>query len=185
MKTAYCLLAALVVVSLANSLLAQDEFQPDSAVKEHEWLKQFAGSWDTKAEASFGPDQPPVECTGTMTSRMLGDIWVVSEVEGHVAGSTVKGLQTIGYDPEKKKYVGTWVDSMMNHLWRYEGSVDDTGKKLTLNAEGPNPMLPGKMTMYRDAYEFTSANEIIATSSMQTEDGTWVTFMTGKYTRKK
>ena len=94
-------------------------------------------------------------------------------------------VQMIGYDSEKKKYVGTWVDSMMNHMWRYEGSVDDSGKTLTLEAEGPNFMAAGKTTKFRDAYEFKSKDHIVATSSMLTDDGKWVTFMTGQVRRVK
>ena len=84
----------------------------------------------------------------------------------------------------KKKYVGTWVDSMMNHMWRYEGHVDDTGKKLILVAEGPNFMAEGKLTRFRDSYEFKTPDTIIATSEMMSDDGKWFTFMTGKITRK-
>ena len=43
----------------------------------------------------------------------------------------------------------------------------------------------GKMTKYRDAYEFKSDDVMIATSSMQGEDGKWITFMTGEAKRKK
>jgi uncharacterized protein DUF1579 len=45
---------------------------------------------------------------------------------------------TLGYDPEKKQYVGTWVGSMMSYLWVYDGSLDAEEKVLTLNAEGPS-----------------------------------------------
>ena len=84
-----------------------------------------------------------------------------------------------------KKYVGTWVDSMMNHLWEYEGTVDDSGKKLTLEADGPSFSQPGKTGKYHDAYEFKSNDHIYMTSSMLTNDGKWVTFMTAQIKRKK
>jgi hypothetical protein len=152
--------------------------------KEHQWLQQFVGQWDTQAEGSMGPDQPPVQCKGTMDTRMLGGFWVVNEMQADMMGTPMTGIQTIGYDPAKKKYVGTWVDSMMNHMWKYEGTVDATGKVLTLEAEGPNFMTAGKVTKFRDAYEFKSANRIVATSSMQDEDGSWVVFLTGEMTRR-
>ena len=31
---------------------------------------------------------------------------------------------TLGYDPAKKKYVGTFIASVMTHLWIYSGSLD-------------------------------------------------------------
>ena len=35
---------------------------------------------------------------------------------GDMGGTTMTAIQTIGYDPEKKKYVGTWVDSTTTYL---------------------------------------------------------------------
>lgn len=147
--------------------------------KEHEWLQRFVGKWESESKASTGPDQPPVECKGSIACRMLGGFWLVSEYEGDMGGMAFKGLQTIGYDPAKKKYVGTWVDSMMNHMWMYEGSVDEGGTKLVLEASGPNFMAGGKETKFRDTYAFKSADEMIITSSMLGDDGEWITFMTG------
>ncbi len=74
---------------------------------------------------------------------------------------------------------------MMNHLWNYEGHVDESGKKLVLVAEGPNFMAGGGTTTYRDSYEFKSPNLIIATSEIMGEDGQWITFMTGESRRTK
>lgn len=164
---------------------AQEQPQFPGPEKEHQWLRQFVGEWETQAEGSMGPDQPPMECQGSIASRMLGDRWLVNEMKGDILGTPLIGIQTIGYDPAKKKYVGTWVDSMTNHMWQYEGTVDATGKILTLEAEGPNFMAEGKMTKFRDSYEFTSADQIIATSSMLGEDGKWITFMTGQSKRTK
>lgn len=85
-------------------------------------------------------------------------------------------IQTIGYDTEKKQYTGTWIDSVMNHMWKYEGSVDATGKILTLDAKGPDFEVAAKMREYRDAYEFKSADHIVSTSSMLRDNGKWVVF---------
>ncbi|MEZ6061756.1 MAG: DUF1579 domain-containing protein [Planctomycetaceae bacterium] len=155
------------------------------AEKEHAWLQQFVGEWESESEASMGPGQPSIKGKGAMSSRMLGEFWVVSEITGDIGGGSIHAIQTIGYDPRKKKYVGTWVDSMMNHMWKYEGAVDDSGKLLTLEAEGPNFMDEKKLTKFRDSYEFKSPDHIVATSSMQGEDGKWIIFMTGHIRRAK
>jgi hypothetical protein len=73
---------------------------------------------------------------------------------------------------------------MFNHLWKYEGPVDSTGKILTLEADGPN-FITGKTTKFRDIYEFKTKDHIAATSTMLGDDGKWVTFMTGNVKRKK
>lgn len=185
MKTFPCDCLVLVATVVSSSLWGQDPSQFPKPVKEHEFLQQFVGEWTSHSEASAGPGLPAFSCEGKMTSRMLGGFWVVSESKATVMGMTMQSIQTIGYSPEQKKYVGTWVDSMMNYLWKYEGTVDATGKILTLEAEGPNFVTPGKTAKFRDAYEFKSKDLILSTSSMQGEDGKWITFMTGKLERKK
>lgn len=186
MKSLKIASALLVILTLTTSAgLGQEMPQFPSAKKEHEWLKKFVGEWTFESEGTMGPGQPLLKCTGSMSSRMLGELWVISDTTAHMPMAEVQAIQTIGYDPVKKEYVGTWVDSMMNHLWHYHGSVDESGRKLTLEAEGPNFMVQGKLTKFRDAYEFETPDHIIATSSMLNDNGEWVTFMTGHFRRKK
>lgn len=186
MKKSATIASVLLSMAAITALSAQEAPEFPQPQKEHEWLKQFVGEWETSSEAAMaGPDGEKIECSGTMTSRMLGGFWVVNESTMNVPGMTMNAIQTIGYDPEKKKYVGTWIDSAMNHLWHYEGTVDEGGTKLSLDAEGPNFMDAGKTAKFRDAYEFKSPDHIVVTSSMMGEDGEWVTFMTGEARRKQ
>ena len=177
-------LALVFSLNFHSALVAQVPEFP-APEKEHQWLQQFVGEWETHSEGSMGPDQPPITCKGQMKTRMLGEFWVINEMQADMKGTPMNAIQTFGYDTTKKKYVGTWVDSMMNHMWQYEGSIDETGKKLTMEAEGPNFIAPGKVTKFRDAYEFKTTDHIVATSSMLGEDGKWVVFMTGDIRRKK
>ncbi len=184
MRNASLALVASVVLTSVGSLAAEDLPNFPVPQKEHQWLEQFVGEWESESESAAEPGKPAMKCKGTMSSRMLGGFWVVSESQTNMMGTAVTAIQTIGYDPQKKKYVGTWVDSMMNHMWRYEGSVDSTGKTLTLEAEGPNFLDAGKTAKFRDSYEFKSKDHIVVTSSMLDENGKWVTFMTGQARRK-
>lgn len=131
--------------------------------QEHVWLQKFKGEWTTESKAKMAPDQPPMQCSGTLSSRQLGEFWVLNEMKGEMYGAPMNGVQTIGYDDAKKKYVGTWVDSMTAFMWQYEGSVDPSGRVLTLEADGPNFMGNGKLTKYQDIYEFKSADAILMT----------------------
>ena len=116
--------------------------------KEHKWLEQLVGDWTTEMEGSGGPDQPPMKHTGTETVRSLG-VWV--QCEGVMPGDVaMKTVMTLGYDPAKKKFVGTFIGSMMTNLWVYEGELDATGKVLTLDAEGPSFADPTKTAKYKD-----------------------------------
>jgi len=176
---------ALAILAACALLQGQEPPKPAAPEKEHEWLAQLVGEWETDAEASLGPGLPPMKCTGTASDRLVGGLWIVTEQKMAVSDPPMTGIMTVGYDPAKKKFVGTWIDSMTAHLWEYEGSLDKTGKILTLEAEGPNLLAPGKMANYRDAIEVKSKDHKVLTSSMQGDDGKWTTFMTMNYRRKK
>jgi hypothetical protein len=169
----------------AQALFAQELPAMSGAEQEHEWLKKFVGQWDVVSEGHGGEGQPAVKGKAVMKSSMLGQLWLVNASDMEISGMKMKSIQMIGYDPNKKKYVGIWADSMVNHMWQYEGTVDEAGKKLTLDAEGPSMTGDGTMTNYRDAYEFKDDNTIIATSSMQGEDGEWTVIMEGTAKRRQ
>jgi hypothetical protein len=175
----------LCLVGCATAVVAQEFPEMPASRPEHRWLEKFTGQWTSQAEAVLEPDAEPVKCKGTVTSRSIGGFWVVNEIRSEMLGMSVNGVQTIGYDPAAGQYVGTWIDSSNSLLWHYKGSVDATGKRITLEADGPNMMAEGKLTKFRDEYEFKSDNEILATSSMLGEDGKWMTFMTGKMVKKE
>ena len=176
---------ALCFLLSTATLVAQEPPAMPKPAAEHAWLDNFVGEWVSKSEAKMAPDQPPMQCSGTLSSRMLGGFWVLNEMKGDMAGEPMTGIQTIGYDEAKKKYVGTWVDSMTAFMWHYEGTVDASGKVLTLDADGPNFMSAGKMTKFQDIYEFKSNDEMVMTSRMMGDDGKWITFMSGSAVRRK
>jgi hypothetical protein len=180
-KMIVCLGALLLAFSPLHAQQPPDMPKPQ---KEHAWLEQFVGEWETEASVTMGPGQEPMKMKGTEAGRKLGGFWVVVEGKGDAFGMPFASLLTLGYDTEKKKYVGTWVDSMQNTMWKYEGSLDATGKILTLDTEGPNPMT-GKLGKFKDVTEFKSKDERIFTSSIQGDDGKWTTFLTVTCKRKK
>jgi hypothetical protein len=152
--------------------------------KEHEWLQKFVGEWTTEAEMA-GP-APSEKCRGSEVVRSLGGLWVVCEGQGEMpGGGPATMLMTLGYDPDKKRYIGTWVGSMMNTLWLYDGSLDAAEKILTLNAEGPSFTDPTKTAKYQDIIEFKSDDHRTLTSRTLGDDGTWTQFMVAHYRRKK
>jgi hypothetical protein len=162
-------------VSIACALEMPEMPKPQ---KEHEFLQKFVGEWDSVGKGT-APDGQTLECTGTAKSRMLGGFWIISEGKGKAMEMPMENIMTVGFDTEKGTYVGTWV----NHMWKYEGTVE--GDKLILNAEGPDMTNPGEKAMYRDEFEFKSPDHYVLTSSAQGKDGKWVTFMRADVTRKK
>jgi hypothetical protein len=91
---------------------------------------------------------------------------------------------TLGYDPQTKRFVGTWIGSMMTHLWIYDGALDAAERVLALESDGPSMAGDGSMARYCDAIEFRSDDHRILTSSVRGDGGTWRPFMTAHYRRK-
>ena len=163
--------------------MAKMEAEPQ---KEHGWLQKLVGEWTIEAEASMAPGEPPAKSTGTERVRSLGGLWTVAEGEGEMpGGGPATSLMTLGYDPQKKRFVGTWVGSMMTHLWLYEGSLDAGEKVLTLDCEGPSFSGDGTLSKYKDVIELKSDDHRVLTSHVQGEDGNWQSFMTAHYRRRK
>lgn len=185
MKTLMLTALILSLMCCQKAAFGQDAPAMPKPTQEHAWLDKFIGEWTTESKAIMGSDQPPMQSSGTLTSRKLGGFWVLNEMKGEWSGEPMTGIQTIGYDEAKKNYVGTWVDSATAFMWQYEGNVDPSGKVLTLEADGPNFVDGNKLTKFQDIYEFKSADEILLTSRMLGTDGKWVTFMTGTAKRVK
>jgi hypothetical protein len=153
---------------------------------EHAWLQQLVGEWTSEMECVMGPDQPPMQTKGAETVRSIGGLWTVGEGRGDTPdGTPATSLMTLGYDPQKQRFVGSFVASMMTHQWLYEGTLDASGKVLTLDTEGPSFAGDGSMTKYQDVIEIKSADHRVLTSRALGPDGTWNQFVTAHYHRVK
>lgn len=151
---------------------------------EHRWLEKLLGEWTVETECIMGPDQPPATSRGVEVVRSLGGLWVLAEGEGGMPdGGSMKSIMTLGFDPRSGRFVGTFVASMMAHLWVYDGALDESGRILALDAEGPD-FTDQKTAKYRDCIEFVDDDHRILTSRVLGDDGTWVQFMTAHYRRK-
>ena len=154
--------------------------------KEHEWLQQLVGEWTFEAEALMGPDKPPEKSGGTEIVRSLGGLWVLCEGRGEMpGGGMATTLMTLGYDPQKERYVGTWLGSMMTNLWLYDGALDGAERVLTLDSEGPSMEAEGKLAKYQDLIELVSDDHRVLRSQILGDDGSWNPFMKINYRRKK
>ncbi len=152
--------------------------------KKHQWLQKLVGEWTYETEAMISSDQPPQRATGTESVRTLGEFWVVAEAQGEMPGcGAATMIITLGYDPHKQRYVGTWVGSMMTYLWLYDGELDADENMLTLNSEGPAMTGDEKIAKYKDVIEFKSNDHRVMTSHVLGHDGQWHQFMIVNYRR--
>jgi hypothetical protein len=119
-------------LATAKSPVLQDQPKPTS---EHKLLEASAGVWDGVLKMP-GPDSDKAgESKGVETNTMmLGGFWLVSSFKGTFAGQPFEGTGVTGYDPNKKKYVATWSDSMSPELSVMEGTYDERTKTMTMTA---------------------------------------------------
>jgi hypothetical protein len=158
---------------------------PVETRKEHQWLQRMVGEWTYEMEAEAEPGEPPIRDAGTESVRSL-EVWVLAEATGTTAeGTPATSIMTLGYDPDRGRFTGTFIGTMMTYLWIYEGQLDADQRVLTLEAEGPSFTGDGGMAKYRDTIEFQDDDQRMQTSSYQRGDGTWHPFMTIHYRRTK
>lgn len=154
--------------------------------REHRWLQKLVGEWTYETEMPGPPGQDPVRMTGRERFRALGEIWVQGEGTNPMPdGSPGTTQMTLGFDPARGRFVGTWLGSMMTHLWVYEGELDADERVLTLNSQGPSMSGDGTMASYRDIITFTNDDERTLTGNMQGPDGQWQPFMSMTYRRAR
>jgi hypothetical protein len=154
--------------------------------QEHAWLQKLVGNWTFESECIGEPGQPVQKFRGSEAVKAIGDLWIVGEGEGDApGGGSAKMMISLGFDPKRNRFVGTWLGSMMTHLWLYEGQLDAAGRVLTLNAEGPSFSDPDKIAKYQDIIEIVSDDHRTLSSRTLGDDGKWTHFMTAHYRRTK
>jgi len=152
---------------------------------QHQWLKRFVGSWTVSGSCDPGPGAEPMTFAAVETVRAIGDLWIVGESVGTMpGGGEMVSMLTVGYDPAKSRFVGSWVGSPMDYLWTYNGWLENDDRTLVLEAEGPSMVEPGKTCKYRDINEFINLDQRAFRSEVQMDDGSWYKMMSAEYRRK-
>lgn len=159
--------------------------QTPEPTAQHLWLHKLIGEWSIVSECSMGPGQPPLKNSGREVVRSLGKLWTIGEGTLDTPdGGSCDSVMTLGYDPERECFVGTFIASVMTHLWPYVGQLDSTGRILTLNSEGPSFSGDGSMAKFQDIIEFVSDDNRTLTAKFLDGEGVWHQFMTTNYRRK-
>ena len=150
--------------------------------EEHRWLQKLVGDWITESRMP-GPDGKDEVFQGRETVKAVGPYWVQCLGTGEMpGGGEATMVLTLGYNVRTKRFVGTWMGSMMTELWVYDITREASGNVLTMAVEGPN--MSGEGTaLYRDVIELKGNDLRTLTSHMQGPDGNWTPFMMATYTR--
>ena len=151
---------------------------PAVAGPEHQELKWREGTWDALIKSGGS------ESKGVATYKMeCAGLWLVSEFKGDFGGQAFQGRGLDGYDPEKKKYVSVWVDSMSARPMLLEGEMDKEKKVLTLIGEGPG--MDGKPAKFKSVTRRVDDNHETFKMSVVGADGAEMEMITIEYTRRK
>ncbi len=132
----------------------------------------------------MGPDQPPMKSTMVTTMRKLGELWIVGEMVGETPGGThATSIISLGFDPAKARFVGSFISSMMTHLWPYDGTLDEAKKVLTLDSLGPG-FTGATDCQYQDIIEVFGPGHYQMRSQTLMESGEWYQFMVADFRKR-
>jgi hypothetical protein len=102
-------------------------------------LRRDVGVWDCDVKFYPDPNGQPVTSKAVESNHMIGEVWVVGDFRGEMAGTTFHGSSQMGYDPKKRKYTGSWIDSASPYPTQMEGSYDASTRALTILGLGRDP----------------------------------------------
>ncbi len=160
--------------------------------EQHEALKVFVGSWDTKME-SLGQGMEAFNSTGSATFEpVMGGRFIKQTFNGTMMGQGYTGIGLTGFNNASKEYEGVWHDSMSTALYMVTGEKTDTG--WVYEGEEADPMSGEKfgyrhvITMHgKDKFDFVMQYppEVAAQMGVQAEEGAkWADSFRITYTRK-
>lgn len=145
---------------------------------EHAVLSADVGTWDAKVEMMTPGGT--MTSSGVETNRMgCGGLCLITEFTGEMMpGVPFEGHGVSAYDPNKKKYIGSWTDSMSQGLMVGESTWDPAAKTMTSMMEGPD--MTGAMVKMKAVTEQKGDTRVFTMYNPDGQPGMRIT-----YTRKK
>ncbi len=105
-------------------------------------LSPMVGTFETKVRTWMDPDpnKAPEDTAGSSVNTWaLGDRYVQMKYEGIMMGETLNGVGFVGFDNVSKKYVSTWMDTAGTGMMWSTGTMDASGKVLSMKATVNDP----------------------------------------------
>lgn len=151
---------------------------------EHQIFKDDVGTWDAVVEV-FMPGAPPMTSKGVETNTIgCGGLCLITDFKGEMMpGTSFEGHGVSTWDPAKKKYVGSWTDSMSRGLGISEGAWDAANRTMTGWMEGPD--MTGATTKMKSVGEYKADGSRIFTVYGPPANGQEPMTMRITYTRRK
>jgi len=185
MRVARTIIVALTASLVMPAAMVAQEMPPlPRPGPEHELLKTDAGTWDAVVEVMASPGAPPSKATGVETNVIgCGGLCLITDFKSEMMGQPFQGHGLTTYDMAKKKYVGSWTDSMSAGMSLSESTYDAAAKKATGWMEGPD--MAGKVSRMTSTVEYPDPDHRVFTMYTTSPDGKDVPGMRITYTRRK
>lgn len=196
------LTAFAVCAALAATALAQQDKKPagkpamdEKAMMEawekagtpgeaHKALEPMVGTWETKVSSWMSPGAEPMMSTGVSDNKWtLGNRFIEQRYEGSFMDQPFSGIGYTGYDNIKKKYIGTWMDSMGTSMFTQTGTADASRKNMTFTGVTDDPMT-GKSMQVKSVVKVVDNNKHTMEMWGPGPDGKMFKMMEIEYTRK-
>ena len=179
-------LSFLTVLTATTPIAAAQQAPPmPKPGPEHALFKIDVGAWDAVVEASQGPGAPPATSKGVEVNTIgCGGLCLISDFKGELMpGTPFHGHGVTTWDVVKKKYIGSWTDSMSQGLMIGESTWDPASKKATGTMEGPD--MTGQVVKMRSVVEYLSDTSRVMTAFSQGPDGKEMQVLKITYTKQK
>jgi hypothetical protein len=124
--------------------------QPDSR---HKRLELLVGTWKTEGQTVASAGAPSEKIHSSDIYEWLpGEFFLIHRWDGHIGSKAIKGLEILGYDPERDRYITRFFDNEGNtseetltirdDVWTWKGenirctaTVSEDGKTMTARHE--------------------------------------------------
>ena len=153
---------------------------------EHAILAKDAGTWDAVIEMGGVGGAPPMTSKGVEVGTVgCGGLCLVVEFNAELMpGMPFAGRGLTIYDGKKKKYVGSWSDSMSGTLQISESTYDPAAKAITGWMEGTDPA-SGTTVKTKAVTAYPDDDHRVMTMFVNGPDGKEMQTMKISYTRRK
>ncbi|MEA2326038.1 MAG: hypothetical protein QOE68_997 [Thermoanaerobaculia bacterium] len=151
----------------------------------HKKLGAMAGTFNAEVKMWMQPGAPPVGGGGVAeNSWALDGRWLEQHFTGNFMGMPFTGVGFTGYDNIKKKYVGTWMDTMTTAMMVSSGTANADGKSYTFTSTMDDPMT-GKSSPVKETVTIVDDDHHTLEMWSPGPDGKMFKTMEIAYTRKK
>lgn len=151
----------------------------------HKKLNAMAGTFNADVKMWMQPGAPPSGGAGVAeNSWALDGRFLEQHFTGNFMGMPFTGMGFTGYDNIKKKYVGTWMDTMTTSMMISTGTANADGKSYTFTSTMDDPMT-GKSSPVKETVTIVDDDHHTLEMWTPGPDGKMFKTMEIAYTRKK